>query len=285
MDNISLLYLEPFLKLSFSTSMQKRHKDRSQYFKEQGITTKKYVIPYIEDVRPITKDSRILEIGCGEGGNLTPFVKLGCEVVGVDLNEGQLNRAKQFLKDAVPNANPKLLYRNIYDVSPDDIGKFDVIMLRDVIEHIPNQLKFMGHLKSFLGPNSVVFFGFPPWRMPFGGHQQICRSKFLSKLPYFHLLPIPLYKAVLKMFDEPKGVIDSLIEIKETGISINRFHSIVAKNNFEFAKKTHFLINPNYEIKFGLKPRKQYSIIKSIPYFRDFLTTCLYCVIKVNEVD
>ncbi len=263
--------------------MQKRHLNRKQYFLEQGITTKKYVIPYIEEVQQITKDSRILEIGCGEGGNLTPFVELGCDVVGVDLNKKQIENAQQFINDAVPHSTIKLLNQNIYEISSKDIGRFDIIMLRDVIEHIPNQSKFLSHLKSFLKPNGKVFFGFPPWYMPFGGHQQICRSKLLSKLPYFHLLPTMLYKIVLSSFGERKGTIKSLIEIKETGISINRFHRIVSKNNYGYSKKTYYLINPNYEVKFDLKPRKQFGIISSIPYFRDFITTCFYCVISLDS--
>jgi len=260
--------------------MQKRHKDRKAYFNEQGITTKKYVIPYIEQVLPIKKGTRVLEIGCGEGGNLPPFIELECEVIGVDLNTGQLENAKLFIKGKYNADKARLLNQNIYDVQTKDIGKFDVIMLRDVIEHIPNQEKFMLHLKTFMKPDGVVFFGFPPWRMPFGGHQQICRSKILSKLPYFHLLPTVLYRAVLKLFGEHKNTIDSLIEIKETGIGISKFQRIVDINQFDFAEKDFYLINPNYEIKFGLKPRNQFKLIQHIPYFRDFFTTCVYCLIQ-----
>jgi SAM-dependent methyltransferase len=156
--------------------------------------------------------------------------------------------------------------------------------MRDVIEHIHNQDKFLQHLKNFLKPNGIVFFGFPPWRMPFGGHQQICKSKILSKMPYYHLFPRFLYRATLKIFGENKTTIDELLEIKETGIGINKFQKIVEKNGYQFVKKTFYLINPNYETKFGLKPRKQIGLIKIIPFFRDFLTTSVYCIIKSNHV-
>ena len=39
--------------------MHERHKDRSLYFKEQGITTEKYVIPYIEEVVPLPENAEI----------------------------------------------------------------------------------------------------------------------------------------------------------------------------------------------------------------------------------
>ena len=66
--------------------MQDRHSNKRQYFNEQGITTKKYVIPYVEPFIAINERTRVLEIGCGEAGNLVPFIERGCECMGVDLN-------------------------------------------------------------------------------------------------------------------------------------------------------------------------------------------------------
>ena len=63
--------------------MQIRHKNREIYFREQAECTQKYVIPYIEQVLCIKPNLRILEIGCGEGGNLKPFLDLGCYCVGI----------------------------------------------------------------------------------------------------------------------------------------------------------------------------------------------------------
>ncbi len=260
--------------------MQKRHGNRRQYFDEQGITTEKFVIPYLKDIMPISKDTRILEIGCGEGGNMVPFLKMGCECVGVDLNGPQLEKAKEFFEEIVPENPAELHFSNIYDMSADDIGTFDLIIMRDVIEHIHDQETFMAYLKQFLSPEGKIFFGFPPWYMPFGGHQQICHSKFLSKLPWFHLLPAFLYRAILKAFGETEKIVSDLLEIKETGISMERFYRIVKKENYTIVKNTPYLFNPNYEIKFNLKPREQFPVLKSIPFFRNFYTTCLYCVIE-----
>jgi len=259
--------------------MQERHKNRKIYFEEQGLTTSQYVIPYVESVLPINDSVRVLEIGCGEGGNLMPFIERGCEVVGIDLNEAQIDRARAYIKETIPASKATLIYDDIYNIDPTKLGAFDLIFMRDVIEHIHNQEKFMPFLLNFIKPNGKIFFGFPPWRMPFGGHQQICRSGLLSKLPFFHLLPMPLYKWVLKSFGEPDKTIGDLIEIKDTGISINRFEKIVAESGYAFDKKDLYFINPNYKIKFGLTPRKLSVLVKSIPFVRDFFTTCYYCII------
>ena len=194
--------------------MQKRHRNRLQYFNEQEYTTKKYVIPYIEECKKLESSNTVLEIGCGEGGNLKPFLDFGCRVVGIDLSEVKINSGKELFNNHQNKHKIELICDDIY--KRPDLGKFDIVFLRDVIEHIPDQERFMNYLKNFLHPSSIVFFGFPPWQNPFGGHQQICHSKFLSTLPYFHLLPGKLYKYVLKKIGESEGTINELLEIKDT---------------------------------------------------------------------
>ena len=49
--------------------MQERHSDRERYFDEQARTTEKYYIPYIRKCCP-ELPQEVLEVGCGEGGNL-----------------------------------------------------------------------------------------------------------------------------------------------------------------------------------------------------------------------
>ena len=75
--------------------MQKRHTDRESYFGEQSQTSKNYYIPYIKEVIGHIPD-KVLEVGCGEGGNLLPFAKAGCRVMGVDI-DAHANRASQDL--------------------------------------------------------------------------------------------------------------------------------------------------------------------------------------------
>ena len=258
--------------------MQVRHQDRKRYFNEQATTTEKYVIPYVEDLVKLNKDCRILEVGCGEGGNMKPFLDRGCQVTGIDISLNQIEKARKFYDEMTMEGELTLLGQDIYKVDLADTGTFDLIMLRDVIEHIPNQEKFMEIIGSFLKPDGKIFFGFPPWQMPFGGHQQMCNS-VLSKTPWIHLLPRSLYKGLLRVFHEPKKKIEGLLEHVDTGITIERFQRIARDSGFKIAKNTYYLINPNYEAKYGLKPRKQFPFISIIPIFRNFVTTCYYCIL------
>lgn len=257
--------------------MQERHQDRSKYFQEQVYTTEKYVIPFVNEVLHVSGDLRVLEIGCGEGGNLKPFLDLGCECVGVDLAENKIEKGKLTFADDPNVSKLQLIFEDIYNCK--ELGQFDLIMLRDVIEHIHDQEKFMSGVGQFLKPEGQIFFGFPPWYNPFGGHQQICASKVLSKLPWFHVLPMPLYKGILRMFGEPDARVEALAEIKDTGITLERFEGIVKRQKFKISKRLLFLFNPNYEIKFGLKPRKQLGLIATIPWIRNWFTTAGYYLI------
>lgn len=55
--------------------MQQRHIDRYSYFNELAITSRDFYIDYLEKFVAIKRGMNILEIGCGEGGNLLPFAE------------------------------------------------------------------------------------------------------------------------------------------------------------------------------------------------------------------
>lgn len=254
------------------------HADRKRYFDIQLMNAEKYVIPFIEERFAITPGMRVLEIGCGEGGVLKAFLNKGCEGVGVELDEPRIEDARNFLPEDIAAGRLRFVVKDIYQADPDkDLsGRFDIIILKDVIEHIHDQARLIGWMKNFLKPGGIVFFGFPPWYMPFGGHQQMCHSR-ISKLPYLHLLPKGLYRWILEKKKEP---VNDLMEIRETGISIERFEKICKKEGYELLGRRHYFLNPIYEWKFGWKPRRQSVIIKVIPFVRNFFTTCVYYTIK-----
>ncbi len=258
------------------------HADKKKYFDIQALNSSKYILPFIESNFTITKGMRVLEIGCGEGGVLKPFLDKGAFCIGVEFDHTRIENGKKWLSEEIEKGKLSFIVKDIYDTTVEALGgKFDIIILKDVIEHIHDQSKLLARLKEFLTPGGIIFFGFPPWQMPFGGHQQLCQNS-LSKVPYFHLLPNALYKKTLKLFKEPDYIINDLLEIKETGISIERFEKIVKRNNYKIVNKIDYLFNPIYEYKFNIKPKKQNSLIAKIPYVRDFVTTCVYYIIK-NE--
>ncbi|WP_238318951.1 class I SAM-dependent methyltransferase [Segatella baroniae] len=55
-------------------------------------------MPYIARFHAIHCNARVLEIGCGEGGNLLPFARQGCEVWGIDLCEERIRQAQDYFQ-------------------------------------------------------------------------------------------------------------------------------------------------------------------------------------------
>jgi hypothetical protein len=91
-----------------------------------------------------------------------------------------------------------------------------------------------------------------------------------------------LYKGLLGLGGEGPKTIDDLLEIKATGISIERFERICREQQFTIERKSLYFINPNYETKFGLKPRLQWPVIAAIPFIRNFFVTAGYYLIRLK---
>lgn len=258
------------------------HSDHKTRYRQQYQNARNYLIPFIADTMILNENTHVLDIGCGDGGVMGALLERGCHVTGIELNAFKFECSTENLYKYLEMGLATLINVNVYEeqalVSLKE--KFDLIILKDVIEHIPNQERFIPYIKQFLKPGGRIFFGFPPWYMPHGGHQQICNSKFLGFLPYFHILPKFLYRGILKAFGETEAAITELLEIKDTGISIERFERIAKSSGYKIEKCQPYLINPIYQDKFGWKPRAQFEIINHLPFIRNFLTTCIYYVIR-----
>jgi SAM-dependent methyltransferase len=259
--------------------MQDRHLNREQYFREQAITSQRYVIPFAEPFITIGPGKRILEIGCGEGGNLKPFVEAGCKVTGVDISRTKIGNAQIFYAGHPQNESTEFICNDIYNLDVPEVP-YDFIIMRDVIEHIQNQERFMHFIKDFLASGGYFFLAFPPWQNPFGGHQQICSNRLLAITPWIHLAPLVIYKAILNLAKEPKVRIEGLLEIRQTRLSVERFEEILKHENYKIAKREFFLFNPGYQVKFGIRPRRVVPLFARIPYIRNFYTTAAYYLLQ-----
>lgn len=113
--------------------MQQRHENRKTYFQELATTSELHFLPYIHRFTSVTPQSRILEIGCGEGGNLVPFARIGCRVTGIDLSENRIRQARQFFQEERLPAT--FIASDIFQIIQLEEA-FDIILIHDVIEHI-----------------------------------------------------------------------------------------------------------------------------------------------------
>ncbi|MDD4416193.1 MAG: class I SAM-dependent methyltransferase [Proteiniphilum sp.] len=262
--------------------MQERHSDRLRYFNELANTSREFYIDYVRQYYSISKGCKVLEVGCGEGGNLLPFAEFGCDVTGIDRSEQRILEADSFYESL--NIKGKFVSIDFFDMNNRDGNeKYDIVLVHDVIEHIGRKDEFLKHIKQFVAKDGIIFWRFPAWQMPFGGHQQICRHKYLSKLPFFHLLPRPIYRWLLYSFGEEQTCVDELLDIKECRVPIEKFEKLLKNNDFIQINRYLWFINPHYKQKFSLKPRKLSPILSHIRYIRNFFTTSCWYITKVEN--
>jgi 2-polyprenyl-3-methyl-5-hydroxy-6-metoxy-1,4-benzoquinol methylase len=197
--------------------------------------------------------------------------------LGVDMSPSRIQVAKE--RFAELDAPGDFIASDIFKITELE-HKFDFIICHDVLEHISNKSLFLQNIHKYLAPGGIVFMSFPAWQMAFGGHQQICRSKILSHLPFFHLLPVPVYRSILRLAKEQSATISELLNIKQTRCTIELFQSLVKQEKLYIINRRFYLINPHYEVKFGLHPRRLWNFIGAIPKIRNFFTSSCFYILR-----
>ena len=113
--------------------------------------------------------ARVLELGCGHGGNILPMAEQLPEssFVAVDLSETQINNARTIAK-AAQLENIEFHHKDLSTIDK-DFGSFDYIIVHGVYSWIPDSAK--DHLlricKENLNPNGIAFVSYntyPGWR-------------------------------------------------------------------------------------------------------------------------
>ncbi len=234
-----------------------------KHFYEQKDYTKEYLIPYFSKHIPRFTSMKTLEIGCAEGGLIVALKELGLDARGIELSN---DRAELGNKMA---GNSNIIVGDITDPElVTKIGeKFDLIIMREVIEHLHEKERAFNNLYSLLNDGGYLFISFPPKFSPFAGHQQIGKS-FLKAMPYLHLLPVNFLKFLEKKLNENSTYIDEIKLHYSTGCTIKKFESLSRDSNLTPVIKELFLFRPVYARRFGLPTIK----IPGIPLLREMIS-------------
>lgn len=94
---------------------------------------------------------RVLDIGTGAGGALIPFMQRGDHILGIDLDEDFLNFGRKFGLN-LQRGGVETLY---------NLGKFDLIILKDVLEHLPDPRGALLKVSECLSDDGLLFVQVP----------------------------------------------------------------------------------------------------------------------------
>ncbi|MEE2877078.1 MAG: class I SAM-dependent methyltransferase [Candidatus Neomarinimicrobiota bacterium] len=219
---------------------------------------------------------KILEVGPAEAGLLQYFRSREASCTGIELSPLRFAHS-QMLND---NSNIKLVAGDICDpVSYNNafFGTFDVIVIRDVIEHIDDKTSALENMQSLLSKDGKQFISFPPRHCPFAGHQQTVKNP-LCKIPYLHLLPNSLYVAYLRLMGHPSSGIEYLLATKRTRISVKKMERLFDITGFELEKRGLYFFRPAYKFRFRLPTLR--NPLAWLPGFREVFSNGALYVLK-----
>ncbi len=154
---------------------------------------------YSEELRIIDSfyrrlaDSRVLEIGCGDG-NMTWKLARACRsLTARDMDPGAVELTRQRLSD-LGISNVTVENRAGEDVAPHEIAAFDVVFFVQVLEHVPGwqQGRMFDAVFSLVAPGGCLFISTPNrWKV---------KDSHDTNKPLIHWLPrsvkVPIARAM-----------------------------------------------------------------------------------------
>ena len=236
---------------------------KSYYLHYQETLASNYYIPFLKNNNIELENKKILEIGCGNGGFIKAFSKYSPNCTGFDIKNLDWNDDKV-----------RYMHLNIFD---EDFyahisEKFDIIILRDVIEHIDNNLNdsLFKKIESLSNESSVILITFPPFYSPFGLHQQALLSSFCRYIPFLSLIPKTIMKIIFCCRKNEN--IDEMLSLYDSGMRISLFYRLIRKFNYKVIAQKFFHIRPSHELRYGFKT-KESNFLYNIPIVRELLIT------------
>lgn len=148
--------------------------DRDQYRTRQ---IEDYISVFYPELTKQLTDCSVLDVGCGRGVVSLGFAHHSKHVLGIDLDENNL----QFARDEAERSgltNVRFDVMSAYDLRP--VERYDVVILSDVLEHVPDPRLLLERCIPMIAPGGVMYLNTPNKWFPIEPHK---RLPFLSYLP------------------------------------------------------------------------------------------------------
>lgn len=130
---------------------------------------------------PLTlpRSGRVLDVGCGCGGALEPFLHLGFEGVGCDYDKQLIDFGLTKNLTVFPGG-----LETVEALS----DRFDLVLLNDILEHQREPQRFLERIAALLRPDGLVYVRLPGLRaLSTSDYPDILRDIQLAHLYYWDL--------------------------------------------------------------------------------------------------
>jgi SAM-dependent methyltransferase len=117
---------------------------------------RRQIVEQVLKTLPLPSPARILDAGCGTGGNLAMLSEFG-EVTGIERDPGARAMASARGPWRIESAN-------FPSEVPEFSRKFDMIVLLDVLEHLDDDAATLRTLRGLLAPGGHLVITVPAFR-------------------------------------------------------------------------------------------------------------------------
>jgi SAM-dependent methyltransferase len=255
-----------------------------QYRRYQAELASRYLIPTLQSWGVGLAGKRLLEAGSGNGGCAAEFHRSGCRVTAVEIDERLASKAKAL--DAAEGVGVETFAGDVCkpDCAGLDRGPFDIILLRDVVEHLDDLVGALANLRRNLREAGVIFIVFPPYYSAYGAHQQILPRKRtglipFNKLPFIHLLPDGWFSAITRG-DSPGH--KEVARLRGIRLTLRGFSRSVDAAGLAVRNRKYYLVRPTHKLRYGL-PVVGASVLGRIPVLNELLVTACYCLLEMKK--
>jgi len=105
----------------------------------------------------------LVEIGCGTGGNLRSLSQHVDKVTGVDVSPDAVNYARKRVES-------EILLGDFRQELKDKWQDIEVVLLADVLEHVDDDINFLGDIIQSLKPGALIIITVPAHKMLWSNH-------------------------------------------------------------------------------------------------------------------
>ena len=247
------------------------------YFEYQQRVCRDVVIPWLAKHVPLA-GRHVGDFGAHHGGMVHALRESGivAAAVGLELSE-EIVSSSPFVAD-------DRFRLEVADVTSlgDEVDHFDLILLHDVLEHMPDLDRSIHAVRDQLRPGGRVFVSFPPYYSAFGGHQQLARGP-ARNVPFIHVLPTTLFLHLAQPGEQEymsaRGSLADMLSVRRARLTLGKAERAFSRSGFEVVESEFFLVRPEYTVRYGLKARTS-GVLGRLPGIREILANGAFYLLR-----
>jgi SAM-dependent methyltransferase len=238
------------------------------YFEYGRLLCAEVVIPWV-GARVDLAGLDVGDFGAHNGGMVDALRESGvvASAIGLEISE-EIVASSPFVGD-------DLFRLEVADVTAREPGApdFDLVVMHDVLEHIPDAEAAVAAVADALRPGGHLFITFPPYYSSFGGHQHLARGRVRS-VPFLHYLPrhafFRLARPAANEYMTAEGALSDMLSVRQAKLTLGRAERALSRAGLEIVERELFFVRPEHTLRYGIKTRGA-GLLGRVPLVREVL--------------